>query len=118
MLVEWPWRAVDPESANSWDGTVGFPRDPDAYDWRNTPWRVEPETVELGRGDSCFVGIPTTEVQVTAIERFEPPADFGFLPRPVVALEVCPIEYLQDEEAGYVLYLNSDEPIDIEGVRR
>jgi hypothetical protein len=28
VLVKWPWRDVDPVSANSWDGTVALPRDP------------------------------------------------------------------------------------------
>jgi hypothetical protein len=114
VLIEWPWREVDSESANSWDGTMGFPRDPDAYDWRNTPWRLEPDSSELQTGDACFVGIPPTEVRITGIEKYEPPADFGFLPRPDYVLEVVPVDMLDDEDAGFVLYLNGEEPIDIE----
>lgn len=114
VLLAWPWREVDPESANSWDGTIGFSRDPDAYDWRNTPWRLEPDPSELDTGDSCFVGIPPTEVRVIGIEKFDPPADFGFLPRPEFVLEVCPIDLLDDDDAGYTLYLNGEEPIEIE----
>jgi hypothetical protein len=114
VLIAWPWRELDPESANSWDGTVGFPRDPDAYDWSNTPWRLEPDPSELDSGRSCFVGIPPTEVRVIGIEKFDPPADFGFLPRPEYVLEVCPTDMLDDENAGYVLYLNGEEPIEIE----
>lgn len=114
VLVDWPWREIDAASANSWDGTMGFPRDPDALDWCNTPWRLEPDSSDLQTGDPCFVGIPPTEVRVTAIEKFDPPADFGFLPRPDVVLEVVPIDLVDDEEAGYVIYLNGEEPIDIE----
>ncbi|GAA0516943.1 hypothetical protein Ade02nite_84880 [Paractinoplanes deccanensis] len=113
VLVAWPWREVDEESANSWDGTMGFSRDPDAYDWGNTPWRLEPDPSTLRAGDPCFVGIPPTEVKITGIEKYEPPADFGFLPRPDHVLEVVPVDLLSDDDAGYVLYLNGHEPIDI-----
>lgn len=114
VLIDWPWREIDHESANSWGGTMAFPRDPDAYDWCNTPWRLEPEPSELEAGGSCLVGIPPTEVRVTGIEKYEPPADFGFLPRPEYVLEVVPVDMLDDEEAGFVLYLNGEEPIEIE----
>jgi hypothetical protein len=116
VLIDWPWWEPDPGSANSWDGTVGFPRDPDAYDWSNTPWRLEPDPSELETGDACFVGIPPTEVRVTAIERYDPPADFGFLPRPEFVLELVPTDLLDDDEAGYVIYLNGAEPIELEKV--
>jgi hypothetical protein len=116
LLVAWPWREVDEESRNSWDGTIGFPRDPDDYGWHNTPWRLEPDPSELDTGDPCFVGIPPTRVRVSRIEKFEPPADYGFLPRPEYLLEVRPVDTLDDEDAGYVLYLNGNEPIDIEVV--
>jgi hypothetical protein len=114
LLIDWPWWEPDPESTTSWDGTVGFPRDSDAYGCHNTPWRLEPDASELQAGDPCFVGIPPTEVRVTSIERFDPPADFGFLPRPDYVLGVVPIDAIEDQEAGYVLYLNSQEPIHIE----
>ena len=116
VLVRWPWREIDPSSASRWDGTIGFPRDPDHYDWCNTPWRIEPDGWDLTAGDNCFVGIPPSEVRVTSIERYDPPGDFGWLPRPEWVLGVCPVENLDDEEAGYVLYLDGDEPIDIEVV--
>lgn len=114
VLIDWPWREVDPNSANSWDGTVGFPRDSEAYDWCNTPWRLEPDVSELQTGDACFVGIPPTEVRIVGMEKYEPPADFGFLPRPDYVLELVPVDMLDDEDAGFVLYLNGEEPIDIE----
>ncbi|MFY1697925.1 hypothetical protein [Solwaraspora sp. WMMA2101] len=116
VLIDWPWREIDPDSANSWDGTVAFPRDPDSYDWCNTPWRLEPDPSDLEAGDSCFIGIPPTKVIVIGIEKFEPPADFGFLPRPEYVLEVVPVDMLDDEEAGFVLYLNGEEPIELERV--
>ncbi|MEU2432933.1 hypothetical protein ABZ611_26170 [Streptomyces sp. NPDC007861] len=61
-----------------------------------------------------LLGIPPTEVRITGIGKFEPPADFGFLPRPEYFLELVPIDMLDDEESGYVVYLNGDEPIEIE----
>ncbi|MEU8182593.1 hypothetical protein AB0B85_32420 [Micromonospora sp. NPDC049044] len=113
LLIDWPWWTADPESANSWDGTIGLPRDADDYGWHNTPWRLEPDPSELHTGDPCFVGIPPTTVRITSIEKYEPPADFGFLPRPDYVLGVVPVDATLDEEAGYVLYLNS-YPLDIE----
>ncbi|MEU9130708.1 hypothetical protein AB0D08_21845 [Kitasatospora sp. NPDC048540] len=114
VFIEWPWREIDGESKNRWDGTVGFSRDPDHWDWRNTPWRVEPDPSELSAGETCMLGIPPTEVQVVAIDQYDPPADFGWTPRPTWVLGVCPVSDLSDEEAGYVLYLNSGEPIVID----
>jgi hypothetical protein len=114
VLVQWPWLEVDDESDNDWDGTFGFPLDADAYEWCNTPWRLEPDPSELQVGSSCFIGIPATEVRVTEIQKFEPPADFGFTPRPDYLLEVRPTEFSDDENAGFVIYLNSGEPIQIE----
>ncbi|MFC8851041.1 MULTISPECIES: hypothetical protein [unclassified Micromonospora] len=116
LTIAWPWREIDPDSENSWDGTLGFPRDPDAYDWVNTPWRLERDPSGLNSGDACFVGIPPTKVRVIGIRRFDPPADFGFLPRPEYVLEVIPVDLVDDGEAGYVLYLNGLEPIEIEVV--
>jgi hypothetical protein len=116
VLVAWPWWEVDEESANSWDGTVGFPGDPDAYEWRNTPWRLEPDPSALGTGDGCLLGVPPTEVRLLSIDRFDPPADFGFLPRPGYALGVCPLDLLDDQDAGYTIYPDSGEPIEIEVV--
>ncbi|MFI6763201.1 hypothetical protein ACIBF5_29125 [Micromonospora sp. NPDC050417] len=118
VLVEWPWREVDPDSQNSWDGTVGFPREPDGRDWSNTPWRLEPDAAELEAGELCLVGIPPTKVRVTGVEKFDPPADFGFLPRPDCVLELVPVEMSDDEDAGYVLYLNGKEPIQTELIEK
>lgn len=116
VLVEWPWREVDPHSRNSWDGTLGFPRDSDAYDWCNTPWRLDPDPEELESGSPCFVGIPPTEVIVTSIEKYDPPADFGFLPRPDYVMELTPEATIEDEDAGYVVYMNGNEPIELETI--
>jgi hypothetical protein len=113
LAVEWPWWQADPDAENSWDGTVGFPRDPDAYGWCNTPWRVEPDVSELEPGQMCMVGIPPTQVRVTMVVKYEPPADFGFLPRPEYALGVVSMEDADDEEAGYTIYLGGNEPIEL-----
>ncbi|MEU4558651.1 hypothetical protein AB0F72_09675 [Actinoplanes sp. NPDC023936] len=113
--LEWPWAERDPESKNSWHGTMGFPLDPDDVDWQSTPWRVEPHPSEMGEGDPCMIGIPPTRVRVTAIEHYDPPADYGWLPRPEYALVVVPVDA---DEDGYLLYLNSGEPIDIQVIDR
>jgi hypothetical protein len=118
FLVNWPWREIDPDSSNSWDGSVGFPRDPDHYEWKNTPWRVEPEGWDLVTGDTCLIAVPETNVRITVIENYDPPAEYGWLPRPSWALGVCPLEFESDEEAGFMLYLDADEPIDIETVSK
>lgn len=117
VFVEWPWREVAPESRFQWDGTMGFSRDPHHWDWRNTPWRLQPDPDDLSVGEECIIGIPPTEVQVVAIDEYDPPADFGWTPRPGWGLGVCPVANLADEEAGYVLYLDSGEPIDIARVQ-
>jgi hypothetical protein len=118
FAVEWPWRQIDQSSRFRWNGRLGFPRDPGSVDWRNTPWRTEPDGWDLETGDNCFVGIPETEVCIMWIEHFDPPGDLGWLPRPSWGLAVCPVEHRGDGEAGYMLYLESDEPIDIEVIGR
>jgi hypothetical protein len=113
ILVSWPWRAIDPAGRNSWDGTVGFPRDADDPSWLNLPWRITPDVSQLDADDVCEIWIPPTEVQITLITQFDPPADFGFTPRPEWVLGVCPPDLLDDEEAGYTIYLDVGEPIEI-----
>ena len=112
--IEWPCKEPDPESENSWRGVVGFPLNPDDVDWDGTPWRVEPHPSEMDQGDPCMVGIPPTRVRVTGIEHYEPAADFGWLPRPSYALAVVPL----DAGGGFVLYLDSGDPIEIEILER
>jgi hypothetical protein len=118
LLVEWPWLQVDEASENPWNGTMELPRDPEAYVWEGVPWRLEPDPSELGTGDPCFVGIPPTLVRVMQIGRHDPPADHGFLPRPEHVLGLCPIDVVDEEEAGFTLYLDGGEPIEIEVVSR
>ncbi|GAA4608897.1 hypothetical protein BJY16_007065 [Actinoplanes octamycinicus] len=118
VSVEWPWLEVDSASNNSWDGTMGFSRKSQSYDWCNTPWRLEPDPEELEKGDSCFVGIPPTDVRIVEIIEYDPPADFGFLPRPELVLAVRPVEFWGDVEAGFGINLNSGEPIEIELIER
>ncbi|RBQ20037.1 hypothetical protein DP939_09405 [Spongiactinospora rosea] len=113
MYVEWPWRQVDPASP-AWEGTMGFRRDGEHWEWSSTPWRIEPDPEGLGGGDLCMVGIPATEVKVVAIEEYDPPGEFGWVPKPTLGIGVCPVADLDDEEAGYVLYLPCGDPIEIE----
>lgn len=59
-----------------------------------------------------------TEGMVTGIEKYDTPADFGFLPRPEYVLEVVPLASLDDEDGGYLIYLGSGEPIEMEILER
>lgn len=120
VSLEWPWRDIDPESQSIWEGSIGFPRDPDHYGWRYIPWKMEPGGDDLTEGDRCLIAIPSTEVRVLAIVSYDPPEPYGWLPRPDWALGVCPVEFENndDEDAGFMLYLNGNEPIDIEVVSR
>ena len=118
VSVQWPWLSPDPDSRTTWDGTMGFPRDPDHSDWRNTPWRVVPDTSELSAGDVCVIGIPATEVRVAAITVYDPPLDVGWLPRPEWMLDLVPVEYGAEPEAGYGLALHSGEPVRLDVVSR
>ena len=47
------------------------------------------------------------------VVKYEPPADFGFLPRPEYALGVVATEDADDEEAGYMVYLDGNEPVEL-----
>ncbi|MBO1336304.1 hypothetical protein [Streptomyces sp. VRA16 Mangrove soil] len=116
VFIEWPWRVIDQASDVSWDGTIGFSRYSDDSEWSNTPWRFEPDTAELRAGGAAMMGIPPTEVRVTAVVEYDGPADFGWSPRPTWALGVCAVEDLGDEEAGYVLHLDAGEPIEVERI--
>ena len=75
-----------------------------------------PDATELKVGGTCYVGILPTLVRVTAILDLEGPADYGWTPRPTWEIGLCPIEDLGDEDAGYVMYIDSDEPIEYEVV--
>jgi hypothetical protein len=116
-MVNDPWRDIDPTSKSNWDGTLGIPREPESYAMSSTPFRVEPDGRELDTGDSCLLSVSPSELRIVSIDRYVPPVDFGWLPRPEWVLSVCPVEYLDDEEAGYVIYLNGGDPFDIEVIQ-
>ncbi|MEV4719121.1 hypothetical protein AB0J94_18170 [Micromonospora noduli] len=118
IVLEWSWWQVDEESENDWDGTIGIPTSPSAHDWRNTPWRIESSDLSLEVGGYCTVVIPPTIVRVIGIEKYDPAADFGFLPRPEFVLELRPLDYDDDDEAGFVHYLNTREPLSLELIKR
>lgn len=113
VFLSWPWKVPDPDSEFAWDGTVAFPQNPDSPEWRNTPWRFEPDTDELREGDEVRLSIPEVEFTVLSAERLERPKDMGWLPRPMLLLELCDTDHVDDEEAGFVLYCDTGEPISI-----
>jgi hypothetical protein len=110
-FIEWPWREADPGSRFRWNGQVALPRDAGSREWANTPWRVEPGAGELEAGDACRVGIPPTRVIVRAVRGYVPARDVGWLPRPTLGLSVVPAGDEDDEEAGYLVYLDGAEPV-------
>ena len=58
VFVEWPRRRVDHDTQRAkWEGTSGFPRDPDHYEWRNTPWRMDPEPRDVRVGDLVILSM-------------------------------------------------------------
>lgn len=119
LYVKWPWGSIDPDSNYKWDGLRAFPVDPQSFEWTNTPWRLEPAPNELSPGDVCMIGIPYSRVLVRGVRRFDPPRDCGSLPRPSSALSVVPLgEFQDDEEAGYLVYLDGAEPVNVLPVLR
>jgi hypothetical protein len=90
---------------------VALPRDEASYEWTNTPWRTEPAPWNLETGLECTVGIPPTRVMVREVQRYDPPRNLGWLPRPTKGLSVVEAALQDDEDAGYVLYLDGAEPV-------
>ena len=113
--VTWPWRRIDPgPSTGRWNGQLSFPRNADDAEWRNTPWRVEPDPRELAGGHVCILGVPPTDARIISIRRFTPPADFGWLPRPEWTIGARALADEGHDEAGFVLYVEAAEPLIIE----
>jgi hypothetical protein len=118
-MLRWPWADVDPEARQvKWNGRMAFPREPDHCEWRNTPWRIEPDVHDLRPGDVCAVGIPPVEVRVLDVRRHDPPAELGWLPRPEATLGVVFLGDEDNPEAGFSLFLPMREPVAIEHVSR
>lgn len=117
IMLQWPWRSIDPESRRvRWSGEVALPRDPDHFEWHNTPWRVEADTLELQVGDIALVAIVPVTVRIRRIHRHDPPIKLGWLPRPEIALGVCFLGDEDKQEAGFLLHRPTAEPIVIERV--
>jgi hypothetical protein len=112
VFIQWPWRARDQSSRAKWDGTLALPRIEASHEWANTPWRVDPSPEELEVGMSCMVGIPRTTVLVRRVYEYDPPRSLGWLPKPTAGVGVVEVGSRQeDEEAGYLVYLDGAEPI-------
>jgi hypothetical protein len=116
IVVDWPWNRSDPDSPHPWPGTAEFPVDPTAYGWRNTPWRVEPEPETLEVGSSCMIGIPPFVARVRSVTGYDPVFEYGILPRPDLVVGAVDVAYEGDDEAGFTIYLGTDEPIEVEAV--
>lgn len=114
VFIEWPWRERDESSRMRWDGTLALPRNESSLEWANTPWRVEPSPEELNAGDTCMVGIPPTRIIVRRVYEYDPPRSLGWVPKPTAGLGVVESAMLDNEEAGYLVYLDGAEPISFE----
>lgn len=112
VVVEWPWRSVDPDSQYQWDRTVALPVDRTRVDWFQTPWRLEPR-VGLRPGFQCRLSIPPTEVIVREVYLFDQPRDIGWLPRPSFAVVMVAAGEAEDlEDADFTIYFDHAEPIE------
>ena len=116
IVVAWPWNRSDPDSPHPWPGVVEFPVDPDAYEWRNTAWRIDPEPSTLAVGSTCIVGIPEVVARVQYVSDYDPVQEYGILPRPRLVVGAVDVAHETDEEAGFTLYLETDEPVTLEVV--
>ncbi|MGW4892513.1 hypothetical protein ACWEQL_09630 [Kitasatospora sp. NPDC004240] len=89
--VVWPWWRPDPDSASHWNGVVALSVDLRTREWAETElFRTDPPPERLEAGDPCLLGVPPTVVHVTEVDRFDPPWDTGWLPRPELRVEVLP----------------------------
>jgi hypothetical protein len=113
LFVRRPWLQIDPASRFSYDGTAAFAKDPNHPDF-DLLWRIHPTPTDLHTGDTCELSIPPAEVVLASVERFVPPKDLGWLPRPSAALYLLPSSGDDDGEGGQALYLSPEEPIAIE----
>ncbi|WP_147140301.1 hypothetical protein [Stackebrandtia albiflava] len=116
VILRWPWFVPDPENPVIRSGDVRLPRTDDEASWLDIPWRTEPDTPFLSVGDVCMVGIPSTVVRILSIVHFDPPVSFGRLPRREYVLDVVPLEWEGNDEAGYAIELDAAEPIRIERI--
>ncbi|MDX3537947.1 hypothetical protein PV721_27080 [Streptomyces sp. MB09-01] len=124
LVLEWPWWRRDPDSEFfHWNGQVALGVDADARVWHETTlFRTEPPLDVLEPDDVCRVGVPPTVVHVTTVDRFDPPLETGWLPRPRVAVTVLPRGIsCRDVPAdslvnatGYELHPEDDIPFTVE----
>lgn len=114
VMVEWPWRVIDDSGNVRWDGTVALPYGESDTEW--VPYRLEPAASELSAGAACKVSIPPTRVHVGYYEEYKPSRSLGWTPAPTAGMYVIPLESVDQEDSGCMLYLGGADPIRVEPV--
>lgn len=122
--LAWPWAEIDPDSRFAWNGQVAFSTDPDSPERWQDVFRTNPEPWQLSAGDTCLVGVPETLVRVLGVDRHDPPADRGWLPRPRTTLVVAHLDqpeepmWAEEEGEGFIIAPGSFAPLTLEFVSR
>lgn len=118
VFVDWPWGERDRTSRVRWNGQVALPRDPDSAEWDLTLFRAEPHFAELSVGDVCLVGVPSTVATVVSVSPHDPRREVGWLPKPHTVVGIRREGSSPEAETVFPLYLEPQEPIEIEILRR
>jgi hypothetical protein len=115
ISLEWPWGAIDNSSNFRWNGQYALPWGDYPQEW--VPYRLEPAASALRAGDVCTVSIPPIRLYAGHYEEYDPPRNLGWAPAPTAGIYVVPLESMDVEDAGCMLYLGGAEPIHVELVQ-
>ncbi|PUB25027.1 hypothetical protein C8K30_108284 [Promicromonospora sp. AC04] len=63
-----------------------------------------------------MIGIPPLVARVRAVIGYDPVFEYGILPRPDLVVGAVDVAYEGDDEAGFTVYLGTEEPIEVEAV--
>lgn len=122
VSIRWPWWQNDPDvDWIEWNGNVAIASGPDTSGWTTELFRTEPAADLLQVGADCRVGISPTIVHVIEAQRFDPPLETGWLPRPdreIVVLRRGVSEDVNAVEQGNGLNPDDDIPLMIRLVFR